>query len=47
MSFVCGETSLASQKVATESGMRGLMEDGVRLIRAGLTTPSEIGRVAV
>ena len=35
------------RRAAAEGGMRGLMDDGVRLIRAGLTTPSEVARVAV
>ena len=41
-----GGSSLEVKEVARKEGMRTLIEDGWRLVRQGITTPSEVMRVS-
>ena len=41
-----GGSSLEVKEVARKEGMRTLIEDGWRLVREGITTPSEVLRVS-
>ena len=41
-----GGSSLEVKEVARKEGMRTLIEDGWRLVREGITTPSEVMRVS-
>ena len=41
-----GGSSLEVKEVARQEGMRTLIEDGWRLVREGITTPSEVMRVS-
>ena len=41
-----GGSSLETKEVARREGMKTLVEDGWRMVRLGVTTPSEVLRVS-
>jgi general secretion pathway protein E/type IV pilus assembly protein PilB len=45
-SLLSGSSSVAIKEIARREGMRTLLEDGWRLVREGITTPSEVLRVS-
>jgi general secretion pathway protein E len=44
--LLSGSSSVAIKEIARREGMRTLLEDGWRLVREGITTPSEVLRVS-